>query len=224
LIDRDFYGRSDTVDITSPDIRAAFYTTPAHNEIELVFSPANTHLAITSDSVIEGKLRRMIDYIYLNDSSGSIQSIRAEGNALFLSVSNPNAKTVTYLPDQKYPDSNIYEGPWIVNERHVGAFIWFDMPLSDVPLSRVTDGYPSSIPEIIPNPATHSISLDVYSLTSPIEAVLTNATGMILWEQSMDPDASHKIVIDMSTEASGTYFLHLTDRHTTLDRKFVLER
>ncbi len=173
LIGRDFYQRTDTVDIASPNVREAFYTTPAHDTLELVFSPADCHLTVTPDTVIGGMLRRMKDYLYLNDSIGMVQSIRAVGNTLFLAVTNPFATSITYLPDAVYPDDSvIYEGPWIVNARGVGAFIWYDLPITDQPSSVNEQSNPISNAEIIPDPASRTISIDASQLTGPVEATM----------------------------------------------------
>ncbi len=225
LFARDFYHATDTIDIASPNVQSAFYTTPAHDEIELVFAPANVTIAVTPDTIIDGSLRKLIDFFYLDGVNGGVQSVRAQGNALFLSVSNPAAHMLTYLPDRLYPDSSgVYEGPWIVNARGVGAFIWYDLPISDVPLSVNELIKPNSDVAIIPNPASNAISIDASALTGTINATLISETGAIVWQQTFQPDHPSPLVFDLSSESSGCYLLRLSNGSSSIERKFILER
>jgi hypothetical protein len=225
LFARDLYHSSDTLNIASPNVYSAFYTSPAHDEIELLFSPANVNIALTPDTVIYGSLRKLVDFFYLDDVSGGVQSVRAQGNALFLSVNNPSAHTLTYLPDRYYPDSSgVYEGPWIVNSRGVGAFIWYELPISDQPLS--VNEPTTSVPdvEIIPDPASRSISIDASALTGPIEATLVSETGAIVWRNAFPAEHPASLEFDLSNENSGCYLLRLSNASSSIERKFILER
>ena len=126
LFARDFYHSTDTLEIRNPNLREAYYSSPSHDEITLEFTPPETQLSFTADTTIKGKLHRMSDFLYLDDSAGFVQSITPQGNKLLLKLSKPNASLITYLPDRFYPDdsTSVYQGPWIVNFRGLGAFIF----------------------------------------------------------------------------------------------------
>ncbi len=224
LILRDIYRGTDTINITSPNVREAFYTSPSHQQIELVFDPPNCSLTTTPDTVIGGKLRRMVDYLYLNDSAGKVQSIQVEGNKLLLSVTDPSANTITYLPDQDYSDtSEVYEGPWIITGRGVGAFIWYDLPISWTPLAASPMKSVTNF-TLAPNPSYGSVTADASALIGSVQATLISETGAVVWQRTLLPDHPARVTFNFSAEPSGIYVLQLRNGNTIAEHKFILER
>lgn len=124
LLGRDFLGQTDTVDIGSPNIRDAFFTTAEQNQVAIVFSNAKHGLILTPDVTIGGTIRTFADAFFLNDSVRAVRSARAVGDTVFLELDGryPMAR-LSYIPSQNYAVAPaVYEGPWIVNSRGVGAF------------------------------------------------------------------------------------------------------
>jgi Carbohydrate esterase, sialic acid-specific acetylesterase len=128
---RDFYGSSDTIDIDPPTIRQAFYSTPQHDELRLVFDRATE--VIWPDDTLGYKMEQAF---FVNDSAVSIIAGECIGDTVILHLSDySTALTVSYLPGRYYPDTNrIYQGPWIKNPRGIGALSFHQFPISFPPM------------------------------------------------------------------------------------------
>ncbi len=224
---RDFYHATDTMNLRSANALGAWYSKPDHSQIAVLFSPPDAKLQATADTTVDGISATLKDYIYTNDKSVSVQSIAFDNDTLFVNLDKPStAQSIQYLPDQYYngSDSVIYQGPWIVNSRGFGALLWYDLPISNEPLSVNEPVNPNSDVEIIPNPASRAISIDASSLSGTIEATLVAETGAIVWQQTFLPDHTSSLVFDLSNESSGCYLLRLSNATTNIEKKFILER
>ena len=123
-----FYSVSDITNIYPPEIKAAFYTTPAKNEIALLFNKSNIS-RWPSDTLGES----MKNYFYLNGLTGYIQSGSVSGDTVKLKLfASSNANKITYLPTVwTHVDSVVYEGPFMKNPKGIGALSFHDFPVSN---------------------------------------------------------------------------------------------
>jgi hypothetical protein len=223
---RDFYGATDTMNLRSANALGAWYSKPDHSQIAILYSPNDVHLHVTDDTTIDGVTATLKDYLSPDDTTSHVQSIAFDDDTMFLNLDNPSAgQSIDMLPDQYDlgSDSVVYQGPWVVNNRGIAALLWYHLPISAEPLSVISQ--PSSIPdvEIIPNPASHAISIDASELSGPIEATLVAETGAIAWQKNVPSDHSSSIEFDLSDQSSGCYFLRLSNGRSTMERKFILQ-
>lgn len=129
LIDRDFYGSTDTTAISSPNIISAVYTDNSHLEIELTFSGQDNILFVQNDTLGNS----MKDYFYFDLDSFKVKNIIANKNKISLQLKQPlNANTVTYTPDMYYNGKNIiYQGPYIKNQNGIGVLTFNKFPIRE---------------------------------------------------------------------------------------------
>lgn len=154
LIDRDFYGSTDTDNINSPDIKKVYFSSSAKTEITLEFD-AGQSLIWTADTTLTDKktgaafLQSMKDYIYLDGAAGSVASGKAIGNKIILALKAPSSATrLTYLPS--FHDSSRTEtfgGPFIKNKRGLRAFSFYEKNIDAFPDQLVYDMNFSKIPQ-----------------------------------------------------------------------------
>lgn len=143
LIARDFYGSTDTNNISSPTIRKAYYTSKEKTEIALVFSPRNSEIVTTADVVVANVAQPLHEYFFAEVSErGKIapmphvfSGVRTQGNIVFLRLKQPiNIVSVGYLPDKFYHSTRVsYRGPWLINKRGVGVLSFFSIPVQNQP-------------------------------------------------------------------------------------------
>jgi fibronectin type 3 domain-containing protein len=141
LVSRDFHGASDTLQITSPNVQKAYYSTVAKNEITILFEDSQK-MIWTPDSTYkqdDGTPRKyfMKDYIYLNNATDKVISGRAENNKIILKLTGYSGiQTLTYLPPYyplNYPNDlrGIFGGPFLKNQRGMSAFSFSKQAISD---------------------------------------------------------------------------------------------
>lgn len=140
-VSRDFYGATDTIQITSPNVQKVYYSTLAKDEITILFEN-NQKMVWTPDSTYkqdDGTPRKyfMKDYIYLNNTTDKVISGRAENNKIILKTSGYTGnQTLTYLPSY-YPLNysfdlrGIFGGPFLKNQRGVNAFSFSKQAILD---------------------------------------------------------------------------------------------
>ncbi len=141
LVSRDFYGSTDTLQITSPNVQKVYYSTVAKDEITILFDNSQK-MVWTPDSTNkqdDGTPRKyfMKDYIYLNNAADKIISGRAENNKIILKTSGYTGnQTLTYLPPYyplNYPTDlrGIFGGPFLKNQRGLTAFAFNKQTIGD---------------------------------------------------------------------------------------------
>ena len=141
LVSRDFYGSTDTLQITSPNVQKVYYSTVAKDEITILFDNSQK-MVWTPDSTYkqdDGTPRKyfMKDYIYLNNATDKIISGRAENNKIILKTSGYTGnQTLTYLPPYyplNYPTDlrGIFGGPFLKNQRGLTAFSFNKQTIGD---------------------------------------------------------------------------------------------
>lgn len=131
LVARDFYGSVDTAAIEAPDVQRVFFADSQHRQLVVEF---NQPVSWPAD--YSGK--DMKDYFYPAGLSGRVDSGRAEGNrvTLFLNAAS-SAGTLTYLPNLYYNGtSELFQGPYIANERGLCALSFMDFPIGGETVSE----------------------------------------------------------------------------------------
>lgn len=133
LVQRDFYGAAQQDDIDAPNLLQAYYTNDLKNEIALLFGPNVQNLSIGNDTTVRGVRARMVEYFALDGVFTNLKSIRARKDTVFLSLPNSSsAKLLTYLPEIYYHNSQVvYQGPYIINKRGIGALSFFNVPIQN---------------------------------------------------------------------------------------------
>jgi hypothetical protein len=127
-----FYTISNVTDISPPNIKSAYYTTPLKNEIAMVFN--NSSISSWPADTLG---QRMKDYFYVDGYYGYVSSGTVSGNLLKLQlIGSITATKLSYLPS-KYNNATTvtYEGPFIRNSRRVAALSFNDFPITNYPQS-----------------------------------------------------------------------------------------
>jgi Carbohydrate esterase, sialic acid-specific acetylesterase len=139
FISRDFYGSQDVNQITSPDIKNAFYN-DKKDILTLVFED-NQQIIYPKDSIFADYTRSLKDVFFINsdnqtndfnESDHQIESGWAEGNKVYLKLKAPSTGIyVTYLPSTFSDNfSKFYDGVHLKNARGMRAFSFYEFPIS----------------------------------------------------------------------------------------------
>jgi hypothetical protein len=132
LMLRDFYASADTVNITSPALKKAFYNSAEKKSITLVFDQGQQLKYPDPYNHPNGPVLNLKDFFYLDHQAGAVTSGRAEDNRIILDLKAPqNATTLNYLPPYLEREGPYYPftGPYIVNARGMRAFTFFNVSL-----------------------------------------------------------------------------------------------
>lgn len=132
-MERDFYGRKDTANITPPNVDRVFYSTSAKDEIKVIFKQKNDEFIYPNKLFYSGKIRSLDDYFYLDGVSGNIAFGMFDKDTLILTLRQPStAQKITYLPENFYNnETEVYQGPWITNKAGIGALSFYDVPINN---------------------------------------------------------------------------------------------
>ncbi len=223
---RDFYHAVDTSDLRSANALGAWYSKPDHSQIAILYSPRGVQLHVTDDTTRYGLTATMKDYLIPDDTTTHVQSVAFDVDTMFVNFDKPSsAGSINLLPDQfdLGSDSVVYQGPWVVNNRGYAALLWYHLSISNEPLSVSVPTNMVSDIQIIPNPASHTISIDASILSGSVEATLLSETGAEVWQKTFPADHSPSLVFDLSGESSGCYLLRLRNGRSSIERKFILE-
>lgn len=228
---RDFYGSDDTIGIDPPNIIKAYYRTPSRDKLVLQFTSAGSSLMLTRDTVVGGVPALLKDYFYLGTDTSSVMSISTEGSKLILHLKSPsNANVVSYLPDMNYNRfAVIYEGPWLVNSRGIGALSFWRFPITD----SATLSTPSITTEGIsisayPNPFSGRTTIEYTVPTTTLVTIeVTDVLGRLvqtLVDQVM-PEGNYEKVLDKNANeyTSGIYYCRITVGDRTKTIRLILE-
>ncbi|MFH0920202.1 MAG: discoidin domain-containing protein [Fibrobacterota bacterium] len=141
LLERDFYGSTDTVNIRPPDIQKACFADSARKELVLLFDQP---VLLPPDTVrhlpVDTTLRR---YFAIDGKWAVAESLQADtaAHTLTLFLKAPaEGTTVTYPPSMADPFlGTTFEGPWLYNKRNIGALAFVRFPITDPdPLDSLT--------------------------------------------------------------------------------------
>jgi hypothetical protein len=115
LIERDFYGQVPTASITAPDLKRAYYSSPAKDAIALEFDQP----VVWNDS--------LVTEFYLDGAKGLVVSGRASGNVVTLKLKEaPAAQKITYLKEMSWNPDNLLRG-----ENGIAALTFCDVPVAN---------------------------------------------------------------------------------------------
>ncbi|MBK6822040.1 MAG: hypothetical protein IPG87_03285 [Saprospiraceae bacterium] len=192
LVEKDFYNGPELPDMTAPNLKYAYYTTPSKNRINLVFEPGIQEFIIPSDTVISNVKIRLIDYFYLDGLPFVINNISAQKDTVLLDLkTGAGGNFLTYLPEIYYHNSStIFQGPYITNSRNIGALSFYQVPvLSTAPVgignisSDLTDflyfNNPSSRENLL-------LKIKPNNYSGALKLIILSLQGQILYSQNLD--------------------------------------
>ncbi len=232
LIERDFYNATDTLNIDAPDILSVYYQNSQKNSIVIEYDQP----VIWPNDTLGHSMK---DYFYLDDNFGFVKNgyTTNGGYTLILELTTSvNAQQLTYLPNATYNrlPTAAYEGPWIRNQRGVGALSFYHVPIEAQPSVIFNELLPES-KEIIkgyPNPFNARIKI-VLRLKNrqQVRLAVFNSLGQKVRTllENRWVNGKQSVVWDGKDEQgnalpSGTYFVRLDAKGKTLTQKVSLVR
>lgn len=123
-----FYTAADTAHCKPPNIRAAYFTSPAKNTIALLFE--NSVVQKWPNDTLGQSMK---NYFYLNGAYGSVTSgsVCADTLKLYLNGTS-SSNRITYLPSNfNNNNSFIYQGPFLKNPKNLGILSFCNYPISN---------------------------------------------------------------------------------------------
>jgi hypothetical protein len=218
FIARDFYGWKDTFAIESPAIRTARFTDTTKSTLALVFSPKGTRMFVEQSYPFKHVTGHITD-AFSTDSRDSVVAVSSIGDTVFVHfAAKSTATTISYLESNYYPGTQIpYEGPWLTNQRSMGALTFYAFPITKT--SSSGSGVPYSVDSarqsftVYPNPARQGIVVE-FMMAIQGSAVLEmyDVMGSKIKELYGDSDLSageHRLTLELPDIAAGNYILEL---------------
>lgn len=146
------FGADDTVDITSPTVRSIRWTDGNRRTIRVTFDSKGP-LAFEPLTDGAGAYRGLEQAFLIDGRTDVVEYVYTEGSSVFVRLKEgAHAAAITYVPDTYYTDgTTIYEGPWILNARGMGALTFRNLPIDEpsvsVPAQDIVEkhGVPSMI-------------------------------------------------------------------------------
>jgi len=232
LIARDFYSSTDTLYINPPDIQEIYYTSASMDTLAMVFDQP----VFWPDEPYWGEV--MEDYIFLDNNPGYVLegfTNPRNDNEILLVLSEPvDAGYLTYTANAYYRAHwELYEGPWIVNRRGIGALIFYRFPIteySDSGLDSKSADLDREIGRIqlnlSPNPFNPSTTLNYQlPIDSNVELAVNDVMGREIAKlvNEYQNAGNHEVIFDAKDLVSGVYFVRLTvNSGQSMVRKMVL--
>ena len=134
LIAKDFYALEDTVNINSPALKKAFYSSNEKKQLILTFDEGQQLVYPDKYRYANGTVLDMKDFFYLNNVPGNIVSGKADNNRITLELSgSQTAQTIDYLPPfiaeggPFYP----YLGPYVTNKSGMRALSFYNVSIGN---------------------------------------------------------------------------------------------
>lgn len=134
LMLRDFYASTDTVNITSPNLKKVFYSSPEKKGLTLVFDESQELKYPEPYKHPAGPVLDLKDFFYLDHQAGAVTAGKADGHRVILDLKSPqNATTLNYLPPYLEKEGPYYPftGPYLTNARGMRAFTFYNVLISD---------------------------------------------------------------------------------------------
>lgn len=183
-----------------PEIRRAWYTSPAHREIALLFD-TDEPLVWQPDTTIGSEDYSLAKAFTLDDDiSGIVDTGYARGDTLFLQLlSSVDATTIGYVPDKNYPGTSVlYEGPWLVDAEGDGAFAFAGIPIREPVASAGAVLAPDASLVVAPSPSGGHIELRLsHARTGRVRLRIVDEVGRArtLLERELS-EGSHVVPVD----------------------------
>lgn len=227
LVARDFYHATDTVNIEAPDIREVYYQNTNHTAIAIEYDQP----VIWPEDTLNHSMK---DYFYLDDDFGFVKKGYTINNGYTVVLeltTSLNARLLTYLPNATYNrlPTAAYEGPWIRNERGVGALSFYHVPIESGP-SKIWER--RALPVLLslktyPNPTNAGVRLMI-SVQRPghLKISIFDIAGRevsVLADQTFQTGTFY-LNWDATDVASGQYFVRVLGKEIKLSKKIVLTK
>lgn len=198
-----YYGETDSTDVSCPDIKRAFYSSPQKNEITLVFDEGQ-NLKWPADTVMKGENGSSVtvstrNFFFLdgnNSKPASIKSGVANGNRIILSLTEPvTAKTINYVPVVRPENVSVLLGPYIKNSRGLGAFSFNNLTIGDALLLSSLTSTQSGMSALVEWPL----------VSGATSYVLERKTGLDVFEKIKEFDEKTVSYLDADVVVDKTY-------------------
>ena len=191
--------------------------------------PANGYLVLTNNSI---KFQEQFPTVQ-NQIGDFDFKLSSEGELIRLfNADNLLIDSLTYLPDGEWPKAANGMGPTLelVNPEMDNATVdnWTTFPFTGTPgalngvYTTTTHFLPASSISVFPNPVTNDLRINV-SLPSndPITISLVSITGQEIYAQSDLDLAGESFSIDLSTIATGTYWIKIATKEGVVVTKVI---
>lgn len=135
LLARDLYNAPTDAQLTSPTLQSVFWLDSSKHQICLSFAPKGTRLSSTRDTILGNKCYAIEDAFLFDGKSDQIASVQSSGQDMVILTLKDDAQPndfshLSYASQSFYQDSKIvFQGPWIVNRRGVGALSFHEVPI-----------------------------------------------------------------------------------------------
>ncbi len=212
LTARDLYGADDTIDIASPSVQRAWYSNNGGRAITLEFAPTSTSMIWQGGLIVGDSLRLLTDAFLLDGEAGHVIYGTALDHRVSIVTENPvDAKILTYVPDDFYPGTNVlYQGPWLMNRRGVGAFT-FSVPIEPFGTTGVNDATAADISLTALRQDARIAVTSTRSTGGTGIVVLLDATGRTIERQAMQlQPGENRVTFEVGTLARQELFVMLT--------------
>ncbi len=214
IVARDFYSHSAS-NINAPNIRSAWQ--PDSVTVIIRFGDGNVLSSTANGDVeINGVITNIKKSFYLDGSNSNTSSIQISNDSIFLRLATADTVDyVTYVPDKYYDGTTkIYEGPWIINQKGIGALTFHNFPVSNPMPSFKLSVSPAEIAQfsVYPNPVSQSkATLTVNASTETAGQIsIANSSGQTLQSFSVDLVRGYNgISLDFDRMPDGVYFVKI---------------
>lgn len=233
LIAKDFYGLKDTIAIESPMIRSARFIDSGKTTLALVFSPKGTRMFVEQTFPYQQVTAHITD-AFVTDKLDTVKAVSSNEDTVFVHFkSSSQATNITYIRDNYYPGTEItYEGPWITNQRSMGAHTFYEFPITKA--SSSGSGVPYAVDStnqnftLYPNPARQGIVVE-FMVAKPGNTTLsmydvTGAKVKDLYLNSSLGNGEHRLTIELPDVPPGTYLIELTTPSGSSIQKLGLQK
>lgn len=228
LVDRDFYNSTDTVAVSAPSLYRAYFTGTDRRQLALVFKPSNSNIIPQQGITVGGVAQLLEDHIYL-DGGVKISSIEASADTVFLNLAGTsNALRVSYTPAVYYNGtSTIYQGPWIVNTRGVGALTFANFPITDKLSTDVPFGPSSSALRSVivsPNPASTDATILLPQSGLAVQSIEVVGSNGTVYSIPLTNHNDTQVSFSTQSLPTGTYMVRVKTDDTILNGSVTIAR
>ena len=224
LVKRDFYADTDTLYVAPPNVSDAWFTDADQRQVAVQFDQP----VIWPEDTLGASME---NYFYLDGSSSNIADGYSDSDphVIILDLINSStASKLTYLPNHAYNNlpTKIYEGPWIRNQRGIGALSFYEFPLRGF-VSGIEKQIPQKfeLKQNYPNPFNPATTI-YYQIPSAAKVELTvyNILGQkvkTLVNREQMPGLYH-VKFAAGDLPGGIYFYRIKAKNKLIVKKALL--